>query len=337
MGQTNQERFNSAFDEILKLFPEDRAALVSFFTRRCEKKSISLLRQIKYCTDLKMLHTLGVTRFSGLSPEKCEEIFIRIKNSHYAPATKRDLWIIFRLFAQQSNPQLHGLNYNIKVPRKNIRALSKDEIMDMISAAESLRDRVIMHVLYESGCRVGEFLGLKREDVVFDGVGSVLLVNGKTGPRRIRLIESSFMLFTYLKTSKRTERVFPFTERCVCKILNKYAKKAGITKHIYPHLFRHSRATHLANHLTEAQMCVFFGWVQGSDMPRTYIHLSGRDIDSALQSIYKREEEKPKPKPTEDMLMYRFMVFLKNQKPASVVVQKEDLKKEGVIYDYEVA
>lgn len=32
------------------------------------------------------------------------------------------------------------------------------------------------------------------------------------------------------------------------------AKKAGITKRIYPHLFRHTRATHLAEHLTDSQL-----------------------------------------------------------------------------------
>jgi len=64
--------------------------------------------------------------------------------------------------------------------------------------------------------------------------------------------------------------------------LNKLAKKAGINKHIHPHLFRHSRATYMANHLTEAQMNMYFGWVQGSNMPSIYVHLSGRDIDDAV-------------------------------------------------------
>jgi integrase/recombinase XerD len=48
--------------------------------------------------------------------------------------------------------------------------------------------------------------------------------------------------------------------------LKRIAKKAGINKRIHPHLFRHSRATYMANYLTEAQMNVYFGWTQGSDM-----------------------------------------------------------------------
>ncbi len=53
-----------------------------------------------------------------------------------------------------------------------------------------------------------------------------------------------------------------------------------------PHNFHHSRATHLAKNLTEAQMNEYFGWVQGSRMAQTYVHLSGRDMDSALLKLH---------------------------------------------------
>jgi len=91
-------------------------------------------------------------------------------------------------------------------------------------------------------------------------------------------------------------------------VLKKLAKKAGIKKRIYPHLFRHSRATHLANHLTEAQMNQYFGWVQGSKMASIYVHLSGRDVVHALlklngMKVDEEEEEKEdglKPKICQD-------------------------------------
>ncbi|KXA90543.1 hypothetical protein AKJ40_01415 [candidate division MSBL1 archaeon SCGC-AAA259M10] len=50
-------------------------------------------------------------------------------------------------------------------------------------------------------------------------------------------------------------------------MLNRVAEKADIDKPVNPHHFRHSRATFLANRLTESQMCEWFGWVQGSDRP----------------------------------------------------------------------
>jgi hypothetical protein len=69
------------------------------------------------------------------------------------------------------------------------------------------------------------------------------------------------------------------------------ASEAGVNKRINPHLFRHSRATSLANKLTEAQMKEFFGWVQGSDMAVVYVHLSGRDVDHAILDAYSKNAE----------------------------------------------
>jgi hypothetical protein len=39
----------------------------------------------------------------------------------------------------------------------------------------------------------------------------------------------------------------------------------------------------VANYLTGAQMNVYFVWIQGSDMPGVYVHLSGRDVDNAVK------------------------------------------------------
>lgn len=72
--------------------------------------------------------------------------------------------------------------------------------------------------------------------------------------------------------------------RGVCKINKKYFPQR--LRRLYPYVFRHSRATHLASFMTEAQLCQHFGWVQGSKMPRVYIHLSGRDVDEAVLRAY---------------------------------------------------
>ncbi|HZC21007.1 MAG TPA: hypothetical protein VE223_05135 [Nitrososphaeraceae archaeon] len=53
-------------------------------------------------------------------------------------------------------------------------------------------------------------------------------------------------------------------------------------KHARLYILRHSQATHLAKHLTEAQMWVFFGWIVSTKVVRRYIHLSGRDVDNTL-------------------------------------------------------
>ncbi|MGA2789578.1 MAG: site-specific integrase [Candidatus Bathyarchaeia archaeon] len=58
-------------------------------------------------------------------------------------------------------------------------------------AAENPRDKALISVLYESGCRIGEILSLKIRNK-FDNNCSVLIVNGKTGQHRVRLIPKQF-------------------------------------------------------------------------------------------------------------------------------------------------
>jgi hypothetical protein len=74
----------------------------------------------------------------------------------------------------------------------------------------------------------------------------------------------------------------------------------GIRKPVNPHAFRHARATHLAKHLTESQMKVYFGWTQASEMAAVYVHLSCRDVDDAilqLHGIKSKEEERDEMEP----------------------------------------
>ena len=185
-------------------------------------------------------------------------------------------------------------NNNHKLPED---ILTPEEVKRLIACAVNLRDKALIAVLYESGCRIGELLSLRIKDVEFDEYGAKLMLRGKTGMRRIRIVSSAPLLADWINrhpmnsdpeallwVSERSLK--PVSYQMVRKMLKTSARKAGIRKRVYPHLLRHSRATHLANHLTEAQMKEFFGWTQSSRMASIYVHLSGRDLDNALLSIY---------------------------------------------------
>lgn len=74
---------------------------------------------------------------------------------------------------------------------------------------------------------------------------------------------------------------------------------AGLTgKYARPYTLRHSRATHLAKRITEAQLCVYMGWVIASPIARQYVHMSGKDLDATLIAI----SEGGTPKPEEYLL-----------------------------------
>jgi integrase/recombinase XerD len=133
------------------------------------------------------------------------------------------------------------------------------------------------------------------------------MLRGKTGERRVRIISFAKLLQQWLDvhplkhldyyplwiseaTNFKNEAL---GIRGAEKIIGVALRRPGLTnKHARLYVLRHSRATHLAKHLTEAQLCTFFGWVLGSQVLRRYIHLSGKDVDNALLAINEGQVKK---------------------------------------------
>jgi hypothetical protein len=188
--------------------------------------------------------------------------------------------------------------------------LSAAEVKMLIDATDAQRDRALLFVAYESGCRASELIGLRLGDIKVDKYGAVLRVDGKTGPRRLRIFEAVPDLQLWLGMHPRREdpdaplwssrqgELRGINRRTLDCIIRKYARRAGLKGGISAHSFRHSRATHLATVLKEAQMREFFGWTKDSDMPSIYVHLSGRDLDETLFQHYGiKQKEAPKESP----------------------------------------
>src|SRR3990170_8862810 len=76
--------------------------------------------------------------------------------------------------------------------------LTEDDIKKLVESANNLRDKAFILVLYESGCRIGEILSLRIRNVQFDDYGAALIVSGKTGDRRVRIIASAPKLCSWL-------------------------------------------------------------------------------------------------------------------------------------------
>jgi len=187
--------------------------------------------------------------------------------------------------------------------------ITLEEIKTMIDSCDHPRDQALIVTLYESGCRIGEIVGLDIKDVVFDKYGTVIMVDGKTGMRRVRLINSSPYLTVWLNSHPKNKRTAPLfvalgggnvggrlLSDSANSILKKIAKRAGIEKNIHAHLFRHSRLTELAKFMTENELRVFAGWTGGSSMSNVYVHLSGSDIDKKIlenAGILEEDDQEP--------------------------------------------
>jgi hypothetical protein len=208
--------------------------------------------------------------------------------------------------------------------------ISEEEALKMINTAEYPRDKALISTLHESGCRAGEILTMRIKHLQFDDYGAVIIIDGKTGSRRVRLITSTPYLIGWMnvhpesgdpnaplwimvRRHKTDKRIF-VNYTCMRAMLKRVAQMAGIKKRVYPHLFRHSRATTVANHLTEAQMKEYFGWVKNSDMASVYIHLSGRDVDNALLKMHGLKVDENKEKKAFDLCFRCKTALRKNAK-----------------------
>ena len=190
--------------------------------------------------------------------------------------------------------------------------LTKEDIENQVDAAKNPRDKAFIYLLYESGARIGELIDLTVGDIEDRKHGKKITIDGKTGARRLPLVESVPHLNNWLNKHPNPEKDAPLWCKIQQgsgddqlgyryireKILKKNMERADIEKPSNPHHYRHSRASFLANEMTEAQLCEWFGWVQGSDVPSKYVHLSGRDIDNAydqLHGLYEPDEEEQTP------------------------------------------
>jgi len=296
---------------------EENEKLILKFIKNLFAEGLSKPRIIKYANHLKVLSEKMGKKFMDVNKEDIITFLSDLERSDYSAYTKKDYKVVLKRFFRflEKGELIKNVKTTIKENRKKLpgEILTKAEVRKMIEAADHPRNKVIIAVLYEGGLRIGELASLKIKNIEFDEHGAVLKVSGKTGERMVRVVGSASLLQQWLEMHPKRDnkeahlwvnlssnyKKEGITYQGIRQNLKRIAEKAGVKKKITPHIFRHSRATHLARSLTEAEMNVYFGWVQGSNMPATYVHLSLRDVDDKILEV---EGVKPRKKEKEDEL-----------------------------------
>lgn len=150
-----------------------------------------------------------------------------------------------------------------KLDRRLPSFLTPDEVERLLNAPDlstpqGLRDRALLELLYASGLRVSELVRLDLGEVNLDS--GEIRVWGKGAKERVVLMgrPAAEALRNYLEQGrpkllgeKKTGALFinrygqRLPERRVQKMLEDYARKAGIEKRVHPHILRHTFATHM--------------------------------------------------------------------------------------------
>ncbi|CAB49304.1 site-specific tyrosine recombinase/integron integrase [Pyrococcus abyssi] len=141
-----------------------------------------------------------------------------------------------------------------KMPKTLPKSLTEEEVRRIINAAETLRDRLILLLLYGAGLRVSELCNLRVEDVNFE-YGVIVVRGGKGGKDRVvpisesllseikRYLESRNDDSPYLFVEMKRKRKDKLSPKTVWRLVKKYGRKAGVE--LTPHQLRHSFATHM--------------------------------------------------------------------------------------------
>lgn len=192
-----------------------------------------------------------------------------------------------------------------RLERRLLDVLTADELDRLVAAASSDRDRLILGVLSECGVRAGELCSLAPADVIeAERRRSYLRVRGKGGRDRMvplppRLHRQIERYLRHRPTDAPPDRLFvgsrrglsgeyePLTPNGVLRLVRRTAARAGIAKHVYTHLLRHTWITHALrggmNPLIVAQIA---GHESLRMIERVYSHLTPGDAYDSFMKLY---------------------------------------------------
>jgi site-specific recombinase XerD len=193
-----------------------------------------------------------------------------------------------------------------KVSRKQVTFLHYDEVERLISGIDisseaGLRDRAIVELLFSSGLRVSELINLNRDHV--NTKRREFMVRGKGQKDRPVFISEAaagwvdhyldirddtlaplFISYSKNVEPNTTGDYRRLTARSVQRMVSKYARLAGITKHVSPHTMRHSFATDLLMNGADIRSVQSMLGHSSISTTQVYTHVT----DEHLREVYEK-------------------------------------------------
>ncbi|WP_434511904.1 site-specific tyrosine recombinase XerD [Desulfitobacterium sp. AusDCA] len=166
-----------------------------------------------------------------------------------------------------------------------------------------LRDRAILEVFYSSGLRVSEVVGLTLKD--FTAETGYLRCRGKGNKERIVPLgepaEQALKKYlqearTFLLGDKKSDILFlnlrgkNLTRQGIWEILKKWAQKHGVKENVYPHLMRHSFATHMLDHGADLRSVQELLGHADISTTQIYTHVSRQHLIEVFRKAHPRAD-----------------------------------------------
>jgi integrase/recombinase XerC len=205
----------------------------------------------------------GVTRWREARGEQIQALIAKSHRAGLSPGSLRDMLSAYRSFYRwlaregeaATNPAI-GVR-SPKAPRKLPQVLDVDEVGALLdfpaNDPEAVRDRALLELLYSSGLRVSELTSVRWRDL--DMAEGLIRVTGKGS--KTRIVPVGGKAIAALQALREQDRPGaddplvrgrlgkPLTPAAVRTRLKRRAKDQGVWKRVYPHLLRHSCASHV--------------------------------------------------------------------------------------------
>jgi integrase/recombinase XerD len=253
-------------------------AATSFLNHLQIERGLAANSIAAYRRDLtKFAMFLGSKPLSDVDPQTITEFETTLREAQLSVASINRIDSTLRSFFKHLQQEYGYADPTLEIsPKKSARRLPKAltiaQIVSMIDAALrdgqpiTVRDQAMLELLYSSGARVSELIGINLNDLsnieTDDGIITTLKLRGKGSKERIvplgsfagKAIENYMVKVRpdlEAKSSKTTSALFlnsrgsRISRQSAWQMVLDAAEAAGVTEHVSPHVFRHSYATHL--------------------------------------------------------------------------------------------
>ena len=245
----------------------------------------------------------GVLSFYEFHQRRGVEVAANLASARRLAAGTRSTWQPFLAHVSPRRPYRDGLK--LRMPETRVQVLTGEQVQALLEACDRMRDRFLLALLYDSGLRVGEALGLRHEDVHTGDLdievrarrnanGARAKTWGRTVPVSAPLLRlhadylfeeyggvDSDYVFVSLWSSQPGRA---WTYAAVHDLVGRLRRRTGIF--FTPHMFRHTYATRLLQQGVAAEVVQrLLGHASAATTVDTYGHLTKADLRRALQAV----------------------------------------------------
>lgn len=262
-----------------------------------------------YQKDLKnfssYLKELGIEEFNRISKKIVQKFMIFLSQRNLSPKTISRHLSSLRSFYKflvfndiiDKNP-LEDIS-NPKIPKKTVKYLDENSLTYLLNLMEQdyeIRNHyLILEILYSTGLRVSELCNLKKSNIDFDN--NFIRILGKGNKVRnipiteklkcifLELVEKNNSQDDYLFKTKNGGKLYP---KYIERIVKKYLSDISEDGKVYPHLIRHTFATHLLKRGADIRSIKELLGHESLETTTVYAHVN---IEH-LKNIYKKTHPK---------------------------------------------